>query len=121
MLANLYRIYSTLSDLDEDVRNCVLGSLERRWAAADQDPFIAAIILNPFLHGSFFGRHIALTPIGLCNMLKHLQWRVFRIEPDADFQSAFMDYYYKHEEFSPQEMALTDWTEMAKHKVSYII
>ena len=116
-LANLYRIYSNLDlEEDSDVRDQVLMSLEKHWAAADQDPFIATVILNPFLHGNFLGHHIALTPIGLCNMLKRLQSRVFRVDADADFQAAFMDYYNKHEEFSPEAMALADWTEMAKKR-----
>lgn len=119
-LANLYRIYSNLS-LPEDleVRYEVLGSLEKRWAAADQDPFIAAVILNPFLHANFLARrHIALTPIGLCNMLKRLHSRVFRVDVDTEFQAAFMDYFNKREEFSPESMALIDWVEMAKKNVS---
>jgi hypothetical protein len=96
-----------------------LASLEKRWAAADQAPFIAAVLLNPFLRGDFFGRDIALTPIGLCNMLKRLQFRVFKVEADADFQAAFMDYYNKREEFAPEAMAQTDWNKMAEQKVSY--
>ena len=52
-LANLYSIYSNLSlDSDsEDFEVCdqVLASLEKCWAAADQDPFISAVVLNPFL------------------------------------------------------------------------
>jgi hypothetical protein len=48
MLGNLYHIYSD-PDLDAEVQNKVLGSLEKHWAAADQDPFIATIVLNPFL------------------------------------------------------------------------
>ncbi|KIL60077.1 hypothetical protein M378DRAFT_14359 [Amanita muscaria Koide BX008] len=115
-LANLYRIYSNLSlSEDLDVRNQVLASLEKRWAAADQDPFIAAVILNPFLRGDFLARrHIALTPIGLCNMLKRLHSRVFRVDVDAAFQAAFMDYFNKREEFSSESMALADWTNMAQ-------
>ncbi|KAF8808342.1 hypothetical protein BYT27DRAFT_7255616 [Phlegmacium glaucopus] len=117
-LANLYHIYSNLS-LAEDfnVHNQVLTSLEKRWAAADQDPFIAAVVLNPFLRGDFLAKqHIALTPIGLCNMLKHLHSHVFRVDVDADFQAAFMDYFNKHEEFSPECMALVDWTDTAQKK-----
>ena len=118
MLANLYRIYSNLNlEEDSDVHDQVLASLEKCWAAADQDPFIAAVILNPFLHRNFLGQHIALTPIGLCNMLKRLQSHVFRVDVDADFQATFMDYYNKREEFSPEAMALADWTEMAKKDV----
>jgi hypothetical protein len=120
-LANLYRIYSNLDSIDDsDVRDGILHSLEKRWAAADQEPFIAAVILNPFLRGDFLGRHISLTPIGLCNMLKRLQLRVFRVEADGDFQAAFMDYYNKRNEFSPEAMALADWSNMAQKKVSYL-
>jgi hypothetical protein len=118
-LANLYHIYSNLNPEDSDVRDKVLSSLEKRWAAADQEPFIAAVILNPYLRGDFLGRDIALTPIGLCNMLKRLQLRVFREEADADFQAAFMDYYNKRAEFSPEAMALVDWKTMAQQNVSY--
>ena len=122
-LANLYRIYSNLDPVDDsDVRDEILDSLEKRWAAADQEPFIAAVILNPYLRGDFLGRgDIALTPIGLCNMLKRLQWRMFKVEADADFQAAFMDYYNKREEFAPEAMALVDWMNMAWKKVSYSI
>ena len=116
-LGNLYRIFSNLG-LEDDVQPEVLTSLEKRWAAADQDPFIAALILNPFLRGDFLGNHIGLTPIGLCNMLKRLQSRVFRVEWDASFQATFMDYYYRREEFSPENMGLADWSEMAKKSVS---
>jgi hypothetical protein len=104
---------------DLEVCNAVLASLEKCWAAADQDPFIATVIFNPFLHGDFLAwRHIGLTPIGLCNMLKCLHSHVFRVDVNADFQAAFMDYFNKHEEFSPESMALTDWTDTAQQKVS---
>ena len=121
-LANLYRIYSNLDPVDDsDVRDEILDSLEKRWAAADQEPFIAAVILNPYLRGDFLGREIALTPIGLCNMLKRLQWHMFRVEPEASFQAAFMDYYNRREEFSPEAMALVDWMNMAQMNVSYSV
>jgi hypothetical protein len=53
-----------------------------------------------------------------CNMLKRLHSRVFRVAVDADFQAAFMDYYNKREEFSPDAMALADWADVAGKKVS---
>ena len=65
-LGNLYRIYSNLDSVeDSEVRDKILASLEKRWAAADQEPYIAVVVLNPYLRGDFFGRNIALTPIGL--------------------------------------------------------
>ena len=101
------------------MRERILASLEKRWAAADQDPFIAAVFLHPYLRGDFFGRLIALTPIGICNMLKRLLSRVFRVEPDADFQAAVMDYYNRRNEFSPEMMGLEDWRTMAQQNVSH--
>jgi hypothetical protein len=94
MLGNLYHIYS-----DPDL--------------------IAAIVLNPFLHGQCLSRaNPMLTLIGLCNMLKRLHLRVFKEAVNSSFQSAFMDYYNEHEEFDPVFMALDEWKTMAKDKVS---
>ncbi|KAH9065038.1 hypothetical protein EDB87DRAFT_1535818, partial [Lactarius vividus] len=85
-LGNLYRIYSD-AQLEDAVQTKVLASLEKRWAAADQDPFIVAVVLNPFLRGTCFSREdVTLTPIGLCNMLKRLHLRIFRCEADYHFQ-----------------------------------
>ncbi|KAH9048292.1 ribonuclease H-like domain-containing protein, partial [Lactarius hengduanensis] len=113
-LGNLYRIYSD-AQLEDAVQTKVLASLEKRWAAADQDPFIAAVILNPFLRGTCFSREdVTLTPIGLCNMLKRLHLRIFRCEVDYHFQSAFMDYYNCRAEFSNAFMCLAAWEEEAQ-------
>jgi hypothetical protein len=54
-------------------------------------------------------------------MLKRLLSRVFRVNADADFQAAFMDYYNKRQEFSPEAMALADWTQLAKDSVSCLL
>jgi hypothetical protein len=51
-------------------------------------------------------------------MLKRLHSRVFRVDVDADFQAAFMDYFNKREEFSPESMALMDWNDTAQKQVS---
>ena len=45
---------------------------------------------------------------------------MFRVDADANFQAMFMDYYNKRNEFSPEAMALADWTEMAQKNVSYV-
>ena len=43
------------------------------------------------------------------------------METDAYFQAAFMDYYNKHQEFSPEAMGQADWSELAKKGVSYLL
>jgi hypothetical protein len=96
-----------------------MGIITRLQSIALHKPrrnIIAAIVLNPFLRGDFLGRHIALTPMGLCNMLKRLHSCVFRVAVDADFQAAFMDYDNKREEFPPEAMALADWADVAGKK-----
>ncbi|CDO69480.1 hypothetical protein BN946_scf184817.g40 [Trametes cinnabarina] len=51
----LYQLFNALvEERDNAVRTAVLGSLEKRWAKADQDVFIAAVILNPYLRLSPF-------------------------------------------------------------------
>ena len=105
--------------LEDAVQENILASLEKRWAAANQDSFIAAVILNPFLRGKCFSRaNAVLTPIGLCNMLKRLHLRIFRCEVDSQFQSAFMDYYNSRAEFSDGFLALQSWEDIARTQVS---
>jgi hypothetical protein len=117
-LGNLYRIYS-VANIEDAVQTKILSSLEKRWAAADQDPFIAAVVLNPFLRGRCLSRaNTTLTPIGLCNLLKRLHLRVFKCEVDSHFQSAFMDYYNGREEFSDEFLSLDGWEVAAKQQVS---
>ncbi|KAF8269571.1 ribonuclease H-like domain-containing protein [Lactarius quietus] len=47
---------------------------------------------------------------------RRLHSRVFRMDVDTNFHAAFMDYFNRHEEFSPESMALVDWADMAKKK-----
>ncbi len=117
-LGNLYRIYSD-ARLEDAVRTKVLASLEKRWAAADQEPFIAAVVLNPFLRGTCFSHaNGVLTPIGLYNILKRLHLRIFRCEVDSYFHSAFMDYYNGRAEYSNVYLSLEGWEDTAKQQVS---
>jgi hypothetical protein len=117
-LGNLYWIYS-VANIEDAVQTKILSSLKKRWAAADQDPFIAAVVLNPFLRGRCLSRaNVTLTPIGLCNLLKRLHLHVFKCKVDSHFQSAFMDYYNGRKEFSDEFLSLDGWEAAAKQQVS---
>ena len=53
-LGKLYTEYQQIykdSELEFERVSClaILGSLEKRWKPADQDLFVAAVILNPFI------------------------------------------------------------------------
>lgn len=48
--ASLAMEYNKLTDpIDWDVKEALLNSIERRWEKSDQDVFVAAVILNPYL------------------------------------------------------------------------
>jgi len=49
MLGNLARIFSQNLEFDKDLHLGILTSLEKRWKKADQDVFIMAVFLNPFI------------------------------------------------------------------------
>ena len=68
---DIYQNFSRFSD-PEDVHVCeaVLKSLETRWGKADQDVFIAAIILNPYLQSNPFSQSTLLyAPAFLADLL----------------------------------------------------
>jgi hypothetical protein len=52
-------------------------------------------------------------------MLKCLHSHVFQMDVDTKFHAAFMDYFNRCEDFSLENMALIDWADMAKQKVSH--
>src|ERR1700683_581904 len=76
-LANLYWIYSS-STIEAPIRDRVLGSLEKRWRVADQDVFILAMHLHPWIRGRCFAK--TLSRSGLYNMAKNVYKRVFEQE-----------------------------------------
>ena len=65
-LRNLYCIYSTL-EFDVEVWTVILASLEKWWAKADQEVFILAVFLNPYIHSQCFS-HLVLMDADLYNM-----------------------------------------------------
>jgi len=54
-LGNLYCIYSTL-EFDVEVCTAILASLKKWWVKADQEVFILAVFLNPYIHHWCFSR-----------------------------------------------------------------
>ncbi|KAF8671798.1 hypothetical protein RHS04_08128 [Rhizoctonia solani] len=104
ILVELGRLYYTFSHLgfNPKVRECVLESLERRWGKADQDPFILAVFLNPFIRARLFSRqNTLLNRSALYGVVKRVFRRVFRKENDLELYEAFLDYYDFRSEFHP--------------------
>lgn len=70
--------YNQLTDA-EDYHACkvIIRSIEMRWAKADQEVFIAAVILNPFIKTTPFSTLPFLTVGGIHVMLQRLWSRFF--------------------------------------------
>lgn len=70
----------------EDILPCksIIRSIEMRWAKADQEVFIAAVILNPFIQTAPFSPLPFLTVGGIHIMLQQLWSRLYpnTIAPD---------------------------------------
>ena len=105
-LGNLYRIYSDLS-IEAPIRDRVLSSLEKRWQAADQDVFILAMHLHPWVRGRCFAK--TLSRSALCNTAEKVYRRLFEQEPGWGFMGEMMDYSDGLGIFSDESMRLGYW------------
>jgi hypothetical protein len=111
-LAQLYKTYTEADArwVDEATRRCLLSSLERRWAKADQTPFILAVFFNPFIRGRLFGSSTPLgTAAGIYGVVKEVWGRVFPdIEKGIELWEACIDYANGVNEFSDDAMNLAE-------------
>lgn len=105
MLGNFVHIFSQNLEFDEDLCLGILASLEKQWKKADQDVFITAMFLNPFIRGSLLNK-ASLTDIDLYAILERVYECMMRRTADLDFLATFEDYQLKHAEFSDERMGL---------------
>jgi hypothetical protein len=85
--------YQQMTDEGDHVASLsIISSLEKRWTAADQDVFIATVIVNPFFRADPFGRHPRFVIAGIIELLERLYVRFFREEPPFRFSSELREY-----------------------------
>jgi len=70
----------------------IISSLEKHWMAADQDIFIATVIVNPFFRAGPFGCHPRFVVSGIIELLEHLYTQFFWEEPPPGFSPELSDY-----------------------------
>ena len=70
----------------------MIDSIERRWAACDQDVCIAAIILHPLYKTAPFAKIQAFVPANMLVLMKCLWTRFYRTPPPLDLFSEFNAY-----------------------------
>jgi hypothetical protein len=124
-LGNLYRIYVNLRKYDRTTPDAefedkdhpvtaVINSIEKRWAKADQDLFIACLFLNPFIKTSLFNPQ-KFTLSVLIGIIRRLYTRVFRLsEPHPDLIREIFAYAEARDIFSEQMWPITDLREALK-------
>jgi len=66
---------------DEPGVNAILSSLERRWAKADQEVFIAAVLVNPLFHWSPFSKSSHFSNANIISLFTRL-WKRFNNTTD---------------------------------------
>lgn len=100
--AYLYMEYSKLrEDEDAAVREALLGSINRRWMKSDQDAFITAVMLNPFLKIAPFKRDRSLiTNVAIYSLLARLWKRFYNEAPPHELYTQLDQYLNDKGEFA---------------------
>ena len=79
---------------EEDIaaRDAILGSLEKRWLVADQDIFIAAVVVNPFFQATPFAPGPRFVVARMKALFSSLYLRFFQSQPPDAFHTEIHDY-----------------------------
>jgi len=81
---SLFMQYHAMND-DKDVQDAILSSLEKRWAKADQEVFIAAVLVNPLFRVSPFRQLDFLNRSGIRALFTWL-WKRFYPSSQPPFE-----------------------------------
>ena len=89
----------------EDLVGCtaILKSLEKRWFAADQDVFIATVIVNPFFRTTPFTPSPRFILARIKTLLASLYLRFFRSEAPDTFYTELHDFLMASDRYSELE------------------
>ena len=104
---HLVATYRKMND-PEDLPGCnaIIKSIERRWSKADQEIFIAAVILNPFYQTSPFAQIPQLRTAEIIAMTTRLWKRFFRTDAPPNFALDLLDYLGKKGEYKNLDIML---------------
>lgn len=98
----------------------IINSLEKHWAAADQDIFIAAVLVNPFFRAEPFYRHSRFVVSGIIELLGRLYARFFREEPPQTFGAELRDYLTANGQYSELHATCHRHKLLAKKQVCFV-
>ena len=122
-LGKLYTGYRSIynGSTDEEERYCcslLITSLESRWGVADQDLYITAVILNPFVGQQRLCFNYAVPEWqhnGLYIMLNRVYKRVFKEEAPGSLLEEWTDYRRRQGVFTADKLQLQHFVDKARH------
>jgi hypothetical protein len=88
---------------DATAHTAILNSLEKRWLAADQEVFIATVIVNPIFQASPFAPGTRFIVARIKTLLSSLYTRFFKSDPPNAFYEEVHDYLTKTGRYSGLE------------------
>jgi hypothetical protein len=78
--------YKAMKDPEDSVGcEAIIKGIEQRWAKADQEIFIAAVVLNPFYQTTPFSALPFLNNAGIHALFHRLWVQFYGAEPPAEF------------------------------------
>lgn len=99
-----------MTETDPEVSQGICASIEKRWAASDQDVFILCTFWNPYVHADAFKRSMEFLPAGMFSLVLQVWCHVFKQAPDCEpplgLRQATLDYYNCQEEYLDLSMHL---------------
>jgi hypothetical protein len=95
----------------------ILGSLEKRWLAADQLVFIGAVIINPFFRTSPFAAHPRFINARIKSLLASLYFRFFRQEAPSVFYTELHDFLMGFGQYSELEVTCSRHIHTSRNEV----
>ena len=115
---SLFACYRTMTGQDDTVGcTAILESLKKRWLAADQAVFIAAVIVNPFFRATPFAPGPHFINARIKSLLASLYFRFFQSQPPTGFHNELHEYLMGEGRYSELELTCTVHVHNFKHEV----
>ena len=124
MLVTLVILYHKFCDstLDSSICEAACKSLEKHWKKADQDIFLLAVVLNPYLRVSCFSERSPYRNFpNVWHLFQKVFLRLYGIEPNLEFRSTLQEYVSEIGGWSALDMGLDQYMEQAKREVCALL
>ncbi|KAF8496685.1 ribonuclease H-like domain-containing protein [Russula emetica] len=101
---------------DATACDAILNSLEMRWANADQDVFIAAVLLNPIHKAAPFVKSTKFTAVAIYSLLSRLWTRFYNESIPDKFFRELKDYFEESGQYEDLKIWIPAWQRATEPK-----